>query len=507
MSSTGNQPSASNQRGLWAAIIFSILIFGYFLFWVLRLFPTLINDEYAALDFVYRSITTGQFTPPPHRFYKPYSLVFGLLAFAGGPLAYEIVAVLFAAGLVLVFYLCARQRLSTGFALLAAAMLGFAPDFFDGTVRAITLIPGMFFILLAVYYGNQMRERPGAWKRYSLFAFLGGFVRPETWLLAFPLTWWLFPKNLKQAARWIAAPAIIALSAVIWFGKDWFLSHDVMYSLKVSQYDKMIGAGAPFGLGRSFYWFHPFLGPKFGVPFEIMCIMGFILYTWDKRKGLLRDPMFLTPVMLFLFLVISIWRGLYPQMRFFFPVSVFLIFFLAWLEERAFKFLKSRRLSLPAWALVAVLSCGYFWWAGLRLNGVELKALKRESALQKQTVDLAQYFRPLLKTGKYRVMISNRRDDQFSWLLRDLPMQDYFYFREAHYFTQFEGKNFLSFEPDWIVWVPDDYHKQDVNDMFLWLSYQDRTELAGRLIALEKTVGDYRIFRVSRLGQAPDSGH
>ena len=50
MSSTGNQLSSTKQRGLGAAIIFSILIFAYFLFWILRLFPTLINDEYPALD-------------------------------------------------------------------------------------------------------------------------------------------------------------------------------------------------------------------------------------------------------------------------------------------------------------------------------------------------------------------------------------------------------------------------------------------------------------------------
>jgi hypothetical protein len=491
---------SQSRPGNLIAIALTVLVCIYFLVWILRLYPTLINDEYSALDFVYRSITTGEFTPPPHRFYKPYSLIFGLLAFAGGPLAYETLAVLFAAGLVYVFYLCARQRLGAGFALLAAAMLGLAPDFFDITVQAIAIAPGTFFIFLAVYCGNQLRESPGKWKQYSFAAFLGGLARPENWLLAFPLVGWLFPKYLKQVPRWIAAPAIIALSALIWFGKDYFLAHDVMYSLKVARYDKMIGTGAPFGLGMSLYWFHHFLGPKFWTPFEIMAVLGFFLYAWDHRRTLLQDPMFITPVMLFLFLYLSIWKGLYPQMRFFFPLSAFLIFFLAWLFERIFKLLRQKSHAKPAWAAVCVLAAGYFIWAFLRLHSVELKSLKRESAVQKETVALAQYFRPLLTTGGRRIMLSERRDDQFSWLLRDLPQQDYIAFREVHYYARFEGKNFLDSNPEWIVWLANDYQYRGVNDMFQWLSYQDRTETSGRSIILEKTIGDYRVFKVEKSG-------
>ena len=73
-----------NKNSLVIAIILSLFTFGYMAFWIFHLYPTLINDEYSALDFVYRAIKTHDLTPPPHRFYKPYSLIFGFLAFAGG---------------------------------------------------------------------------------------------------------------------------------------------------------------------------------------------------------------------------------------------------------------------------------------------------------------------------------------------------------------------------------------------------------------------------------------
>jgi len=495
-----------NQE-LLAAAIFSALIFLYFFFWICRLYPTLINDEYSALDFIYRWVKTGELQIPPHRFYKPYSLLFGFLTFAGGPFSFELVSVIFAAGLVFAFFLCARQRLGFGFAFLSSLMLGFAPDLFDNTVQAIVMVPGTFFILLATYYGARRENAPERWKGYALCGFLGGLIRPESWLLAFPLAYWLFPRSRRGIFRWIGAGGMIGLSALIWFGKDWFLHHNLFHSLEVARYDKMIGTGADFGLWKSLSWFNFFLSRKFSHFFEIFCALGFFCYLWDHRKKALADALLVIPVMLFLFLYLSIWRGLYPQMRFFFPVSVFMIFYAGYLLQRLWQFLKARSFLKPlpglaARCLVVVIVCEYFAWAGFRLGSVELKALKRESELQRQTIQAAEYFRPMLAGKRYRILISDRRDDEFSWLLRDLPAQDYFHFREAFYYEEFEGRNFLSFEPDWIVWLPNDFQYNKVNDLFQWLSYQDQTELNGYSISLKAVIGDFRIFRVSKPGEA-----
>jgi hypothetical protein len=489
------------KSSLVIAIILSVFAFGYLAFWILHLYPTLINDEYSALDFVYRAIKTHDLTPPPHRFYKPYSLIFGFLAFAGGPLAYELVAAAFAAGLVFVFYLCIRNRLNPGFTILTMLMLIFAVDLFDNTIQAIVMVPGAFFIFAAAAAGMQIPDRPGQWKRYSILGFLGGLARPESWLLAFPLLWWLFPKNLRQAGRWMLAPAVIALSAGIWFGKDWLLTHDVLLSLRVARYDKMIGTGADFGLGMSLYWFHHFLSHKLSTPFEIFCCLGFMVYVWDHRKQAHKDPFIVITVMLFLFLYLSIWRGLYPQMRFFFPLGVFLLFFAGWLMQRIFIFLTARKLRPAAYILVILLAAEYFFWCGYRLATVEYKALSRESEVQKQMVKVADYFRPILAGKQYRILMSGRRDEEFSWLLRDLPVQHFTDFREAYYFNLFEGKNFLDFDPQWIVWLPNDFQYEGVNEMFTWLNYQDRTELSGHVIELQKTINDFRIFTVNQTVQ------
>ena len=494
-------PEKGRERGLALAAVFSLFTFGYLAFWIFHLFPTLINDEYSALDFVWRALKTGELAPPPHRFYKPYSLLFGLLAFKAGPLAFELAAALFAAGLVFAFYLCVRERLTAGFALLTMLMLIFAVDLFDNTVQAITIVPGTFFIFAALAFGMKLPDQPERWKKYSILAFLGGLARPEPWLLAFPLSWWLFPKNRRQVSSWILAPALIALSALIWFGKDWFLNRDILYSLQVARYDKMIGVGAPFGLGMSLYWFHHFLSQKFSLPFEMLCLLGLAGYILSQRKHLWRDPMLITTLMLFLFLYLSIWRGLYPQMRFFFPLGVCLLFFAGWLLERGFRFCQSRRISWLGYALVLLVAAEYFAWAGYRLAAVEYQTLRRESELQKQVIELADYFRPLLAQKSYRILMSDRRDDQFSWLLRDLPMQDYFHFREAYYYDRFQGRDFFSFEPQWVVWLPNDFQYHGVNDMFIWLSYQDQTELSGHLLKLQKTIADFRIFSVEKINR------
>jgi hypothetical protein len=491
------ESKAGRDRGMVMAAIFSLFAFAYLCFWIIHLFPTLINDEYSALDFVWRALKTGEFAPPPHRFYKPYSLLMGILALKTGPLLLELLAALFASGLVMVFYLCLRERLGKNFALLSTLMLIFAVDLFDNTLQAITIVPGTFFIFAALAAGMKLPEKPEQWKNYSLLAFLGGLARPEPWLLAFPLLAWLFPQNRRQLARWVLAPAVIALSAAVWFGKDWFLNQDIFYSLKVARYDKMIGTGASFGLGMSLYWFHHYLSQRFSTFFEVICLLGLGLYIWKHRKRWWREPILMTTLLLFLFLYLSIWRGLYPQMRFFFPLGVCLLFFAGFFLEQLFAFCKRGR--VLGYALVLLIVAEYFAWSGYRLATVEYRWLRRESELQKQVMQLADYFRPLLADRSHRILLSDRRDDQFSWLLRDLPLQDYIHYREAYYYQRFQGRDFLSFEPQWIIWLPNDFQFRGVQEMFEWLSYQDRTELSGYSIELQKTIADFRIFAVKKI--------
>lgn len=494
--------STKSQKEILIALAFSIFIFGYLLFWIIRLYPTLINDEYASLDFIYRSVRTGEIHPPEHRFFKPYSLIVGFLAFAGGPFSLLLLSALFGSGLIFVFYLLARQKLDFWFAFLSAVMLGFAPDFFDNTVQGITMIPGAFFILLAMYFATRIEDEPGKWKAYSIAGFFGGLCRPESWLLAFPLVIWLFPKDRRQIYRWVMAPSIIALSALIWFGKDWFLNHNIFNSFEVARYDREIGTGAPSGLARSASWFYIFLSNKFSIPFLLVCLLGLIIYTKDNLKKFHRDPFLIMLVLFFLFLFLSIRAGLYPQMRFFFLVGALLVFFAGYLLQKIQRFFSARGRAWLAYMIIAFISCWYFLWSAYRLKTSELKALERNSRIQRATIELAEYFRPILASGHYRILMPDREDEQFSWILRDLPVQDIIYFRVVHYHAFYEGRDFLSFEPDWIFWVPGVYQHKGVDEMFKWLSSQDRTELSGHIISLEKVFGEYRVFRVTKIQDA-----
>jgi len=504
LSSTASQNSAGKNRDLFIALILSGLSLAYFSFWIFHFYPTLINDEYAALDWFYRSWSAGHILPSPHKVFKPYSLALGFLTFGRSPLALELLTALFAAGLVFIFFLTTRQRLDPGFAMLATIMLIFVPDLFDDTVVGNTTVVGAFFLMLGVYFGLEIIDRPERWKRYSIAGFWGGFIRIENCLLAIPLLWWLFPKNRKQILRWVLAPAIIGLSAVIWFAKDWVLNKNFLHAMEIAKWDVTVGSGPPhLGLANALFMFSHFVSLNLSKPFSIFALAAFSAYGWEKRKAFFREPLAVIAALTGLFFLVSFSNGLYPQLRYFIFIEPFLLFYACRVFNRLYLFLKPRKLAWAALALTALISLEYFFWAGHRLWGPELRAMRKESSYQKSTIRLAEYFRPLLKDKKYRLLISDHRDDQLSWLLRELPGQDYLYFQEMLYYKDFQKKDFLAFEPEWICWLADDYHYEPVKEMFAWMGFQDRTELNGYLIQLVTVIGDYRVFRVSKLNPEP----
>jgi len=503
----------------------SLLVLIYFLYWFFRLYPTLINDEYSALEYVYRIVKSGEVYPTPHRFHKPYSLILGFLAFTRGPFAYQLVAILSSALVVFAFFLLARTRLRLFWALLASLMVGFASDQFSNTLRAITMIPAGFFFLLALYFGFKVADSQRGWKKYCLFGFLGGLARPELWLLAFPLFFWLFPRKKKDIFRWLVAGGIFVFSVLLWFGKDLYFNHNFFHSFEVARYDKIIGTGAYFGALKSLYFFKLFLSRKFSLPILLISILGFFAYAYEQRKRIWKNPLIVLTVLLFLFFYFSTLSGVYPQMRFYYLLGLCLTFYPVYLFQKLWEISRNKLIQRGVLFLSLIFFGGYFFWSARQIYRLEYPFLKRESELQRQTIKLAEFFKDKLRGKSHRILISDRRDDQLSWLLRDFPLQDYIHFRETHYCERFYGqeyvyllradekfrrqlyeicdqrKDFLDFNPEWIVWVSRDFQYRGVQEMYQWLSFQDRTVLRGHLIELVAEIGEYRIFQVRALNQ------
>jgi len=485
-------------------LLLSLFFLGYFCYWIFQFYPCLLNDEYASLEYIYRSVKLGHLYPTPYRYFKPYSLLTGFFAFAGGPLALSLMVAVFSSAMLFIFYLVMRQKLSFPFAWLSLVMVGFAPDLLDITVQGASISPAIFFILLAIYFGEKIKEKPRTWIYYSIFGFLGGLIRPESWLLAFPLLFWLAPKKMNSIkfsniVIWIIAPGIIALSAIIWFGKDLIINHNLFHSLEIAKYNRIIGGGAGSGPLKALSWFFIFPALQLSKPFICFCLMGLVIFIWQKKRALFYEPLFIFTVAFFVFLYLSILQGLYPQIRFFVLWNLLLIFYGVWLLEQILFYFRNQSRFWSGIILVIIISAGEFFWISYRLKNAELKILANESKIQKSVIQLTEFFAPQIKDKPLKFMISDRRDEQFSWLLREFAPQEFISFRKAFYYQTFEGKDFLSFEPDWIIWHPTDYNVYLVQDMFRWLGFQDRTELRGYLISLETRIDDFRLFKVTRL--------
>ena len=511
------------KRELFFAGAISLLVLIYFLYWFFKLYPTLINDEYSALEYIYRVVKSGSVYPTPHRFYKPYSLMLGFLAFAGGPFAYQLIAILFSVGVVFAFFLLARVRLKFCWALISCLMVGFASDQFSNALRGITVIPAGFFFLLALYYGFQVAEERRGWGKYCLFGFLGGLARPELWLLAIPLFFWLFPRKKSEILRWICAEMVFVFSVLLWSGKDLYLNHNFFHSFQVTRYDRIIGAGAYIGALKALYFFKLFLSRKFSLLILLISILGFFAYAYEERKRIWKNPLIILTVLLFLFLYFSIVGGIYPQMRFYYLLGLCLTFYPVYLFHRLWELSRTRWSQQGVIILFLLFAGGYFFWSARQIYRLEYSFLKRESRLQRQAIKLAEFFRDKIQGERQRILIPDRRDDQLSWLLRDLPLQDYVHFRETHYCERFwryvysgqvdsafqkqffqscgKKRDFLDFQPDWIVWLDNDFQVPGVQEMYKWFGFLDRTVIKKHLIELVAKIGEYRIFQVRRVSQ------
>ena len=80
---------ASHRRALrpWALALLSVIAI---VIWIAKLGWVLVNDEYAALDYAFRSLHLGGFDPTPHRLHKPLAVLTALLVLPAGPLGYEL---------------------------------------------------------------------------------------------------------------------------------------------------------------------------------------------------------------------------------------------------------------------------------------------------------------------------------------------------------------------------------------------------------------------------------
>jgi hypothetical protein len=395
-----------------------------------------------------------------------------------------------------------------------------------------------------------------------------GLIRTEPWVLAAPavIWWWPKDKSVKGFARLFGALSLIGLGPVIWLGKDLFINDSVTHGLTVAVRVREVGSGAPFSILDSIISFWIKIPNKVGWPAMAGAVFGAILFVRERgiRAGIM-NPLLVFPVLVSAFLAAVIKLGVYPNPWYFYFDSIFAVIFCVNLFKEAIARLArepepAARAALffapffPAaglmlyrpgsespdghWLLLALAFIGaaaaalllfardiflrplrtllvgalvfiavFFMAFCSMLYKREFAELDLEAELQKEMIEAADFFRKRMSPdGNDRIMMPSRRNEQLSWLFRDREIPDTVALREALYLKYFKDIEFLELHPDWIVFIPDDYHFYRTSDMFGWLGRQDHTELSGVRIDLIMQTDHVRIFRVTYPPGHPEKG-
>jgi len=303
--------------------------------WILALGVTLINDEYAAIDYFYRIVEGGGFYPTPDKLHKPLSVMLGVFPWLfESALAYELVAALFGGVLAGAFYLVARTEFGRWPALALAAVVALHPDLMYYAARGSTVIP---FCALAVVglFAALSREESEKWLWvYAGCFFMGGLIRPESWLFAGPMVvWWSpFGKGRRAWISLIVAAGLIELAPVIWFGKDWLINGDLLHGINIATRDKEVGTGAPLSAFADLRLFWTRISFNLSAPVTLAGWIGLVVFAW--RKGAIRGithPLVVFPLMVAGYVWLIVYLGVWHAQRYWYFDSVFTLFFCVWL--------------------------------------------------------------------------------------------------------------------------------------------------------------------------------
>ena len=528
----------------------------WLLWWMFRLGPTLINDEYAAIDYFHRMVEGGGLYPTPDRLHKPFSILLGFFSWiTGSPLGFEAVMCVFGAAFVLLVYAVVRREFGPLWAAVSAIAVAINPDLMYLSVTGSTVVPFSALSFAGLYAVQRKEEGRGWIWVYAVSFLLAGLLRPESWLFGAPLLlyWWPVGKGRETWVRLIIAGAIISLGPVIWFGKDVIINDNLMHGIEVSARAKEIGTGQPFGALKSLDFFRIRIPHKLGVPVSVAGLFGLVLFIWRRGPAGLLHPFVVFPAIVAAYVWLIVIMGVYPVHRYWYYDAVFLIFFTAYLcryliarfripvyERFAAAAIWAATISAAAvittrpgadtarWlvlaiALVAAAGAGLFVFPyaiyqrvkgalavgvvtllalayGLFLFGFYdelLSELELEAEIQREMKDVAVFLDNRIDAGTdYRILIPSRRNEQLNWLWRYREIPAVVTFRLAFYLDYFKDVDFLELYPDWIVYIDNDYQFWGPGKLFKWLEYQDRTELHGVVIKLEMESEHVRVFSV-----------
>ncbi len=554
--------SSGLKRVLFA--LTPMAVFAWVCAWIISFAPTLINDEYAAIDYFYRIMKRGETFPTPDDSHKPLSVLLGFFSWASeSPLGYEVSMAAFAAVMVVALYLAAREELGPGLSALATIAAAVNPGLMHYGALGSTIMPFCALGFVAVVLALQRESRPRAIWGYSICMLVSGLLRPESWLFGITMVVWWWPgRDRKAWLRLIAAGCIMALGPVIWFGKDLIINGDLFHGLKLAVEVKEVSTSITYSAWQSLSFVPVRIANHISRPIALAGVAGLVLFVRDKgiRQGL-SHPFVLLPLLITAYVWFIIYKGVYPVQRYYYFDSLVLLVFASHLSGRVLPKIRLPAKDLFAYAamfsalfvaaayayarpggssdLYWMLACagalavffGFLgtWspgmrarWKPLLLAGVlvflalfyaafclrsyehKLSALELESKKQRDMKAIAAFLDKSIPPGSGdRIMLPNRRDEQLSWLFRHREIPDSSTFIQAFYLENLKGMHFLRLEPDWIVFFDQDFNFWGPREQYEWLQHQDHTVLRGIRIdlAMEAEIG--RVFKVT---YPPDYG-
>lgn len=526
--------------------------------WIFHFGSTLINDEYAAINYFYRVLRTHHFYPTPDKLHKPLSVLMGVFAWlVESPLGYEAAVAVFAVALVALCFLAVRRELRAGAALAAGLAVALNPEAMYYSATGNTILPFCALSFLGLLAVLSREDSPKWLWVYAGTFFLAGLIRPEAWLFAGPvIVWWWPGRDRRAGVRVLIALAIIALGPLIWFGKDYWINGNFLHGFAVATRDKKIGVGAPFSAWDTLAFFWIRIPNEISLPVAAGGLLGALLFLWRRGLRGLAHPFLVFPSLVSAYVWLIVYLGVYPVQRYWYFDSIFSMIFclylVQWLFQRLhFNFSEAARSALFFAALF--LAAGFFlarpesspadgrWlllgagsatialavimaWPRffLRRPGSHLAVaaavflglaylifiggfyqqkiaeLDLEAQKQREMAVAADFLNREIPRGRGdRLLLPNRRNEQLDWLFRDREIPEGFNFSEAFYLKEFEGVDFLELHPDWIIYLPHDYQFWGPDQMFAWLAAQDETTLQGVSIKLVMNTDLIRVFRVA----------
>ncbi len=546
------------RGGLILPLLLGFGLFGYLVVWMLVLGDTLVNDELVNIEYVYRVFHGHGFYATPFKLYKPLSLLMALpAAIFGNPHIYQLLVFMLASLLVIFIYLSVERVFDRRTAILSAALVGLHFNTIHFSLLSNTMITSSGLAMMGTYAAIRLSESRRWLALYAVSFFLSGLSRPEAWMFAGPVILYaLLDRKRLGLVRPLMAAGLILLAPVIWFGKDYFINDDLLHSVHVALRDKEIGTGAPYGLYLSIQFYFIRILNKVSWPAAILAVAGLVRFIRSEGWRGLIHPLVLFPAMLSAYVLMLVYKDVYPMYRFYYFPAMFYIVFAAHGLFSLYDLVRSRSsvwkpslavslplagglvalaltLSLPAQGpnhillgigcvVLAILSAlvfrdkfrearfytflsvllvlasfayGLLQWTKFQ---AAIEDLKLEARKQAEMFEVAEFLsQPLLDDPDLRILMPSRRNEQLNWIYRDRPIPDTISQRESFYLNEFKQIGFLDLHPEYIVYLYEDYQFWGPRKYFEWLSYQDHTRLYDVEIDLVYSTNLFRVFEVN----------